>query len=302
MSITRRDMEPHLARLRHHARAMTGSQSSGDAYVTAMLDILHDDATILPAVSCLRVALFRLYSLLAATSWGDGTGAGPADLWRPPAPDMLPQRIRQALLLISVERFSVGEVAEIMGITTQGVSTLIDAAGDSLTHLGGAEVMIIESEPLIAMNIVRIVEDLGLRVSSMPQTHAKALLILPRDRPDLIIADGGSHVGITDGLYTHIRPPVVFITAFSEMLLTGNRPEPVFIVRKPFEHAEMKALIFQALFFAQADKGYGPVLLGGPGTPAPWSRFSMRDDGRFIARPLSRQPTRQESRHGPVHP
>ncbi|GGE78750.1 response regulator [Niveispirillum cyanobacteriorum] len=251
--MSRRGVEPHLARLRRHARAMAGSQSSGDAYVTALLDIINADASILHDPRCPRVGLFRLYSQLVATTSRDTGESGPADLRQLPAPAMLPHQIREALLLMSVERFSIGEVAEIMGVAPPEVQALVDAAGESLAALGGAEVMIIESEPLIAMNIKQIVEDLGLRVNSMPPTHGRALPMLHHHTPDLIIADGGSHLAVVEDLYTAGKPPVIFISAYPEMVLTGSRPEPVFVAAKPFDPAEIKALIFQALFFADLD-------------------------------------------------
>ncbi len=42
---------------------------------------------------------------------------------------------------------------------------------------------------------------------------------------------------------------MIFITAFPERLLTGERPEPTFLVTKPFNPDMVKALISQALFF-----------------------------------------------------
>lgn len=131
-------VEPHLTRLRRHARAMAGSQSAGDAYVTALLDIINTDAGILHDPRCLRVGLFRLYSQLVATTSRDIGESGPADLRQLPAPAMLPHQIREALLLMSVERFSIGEVAEIMGVAPPEVEALVDAAGESLAALGGA--------------------------------------------------------------------------------------------------------------------------------------------------------------------
>ncbi|MBP7334876.1 response regulator [Niveispirillum sp.] len=236
MAMNRRGIEPHLARLRRHARAMAGNQASGDSYVSALLDIVRADPLFLETLPDPAVGLFKLYSrLVAATSGKAG---------------IRQQRIRQALLLISMERFTLGDAAEIMGITPVEVEALVEAAGHSLASLSGAEVMIIESEPLIAMNIEQIVKGLGLRVNSMPPTHARAVTLLRRDRPDLIIADGGCHPGMVEDLYTSSKPPVVFISAFPEMLLTGSRPEPVFVARKPFDPPEIKALIHQALFFA----------------------------------------------------
>ena len=46
--------------------------------------------------------------------------------------------------------------------------------------------------------------------------------------------------------------PVIFITAFPERLLTGERPEPTFLITKPFQRSTVKAAISQALFFDQA--------------------------------------------------
>jgi hypothetical protein len=43
--------------------------------------------------------------------------------------------------------------------------------------------------------------------------------------------------------------PVIFITAYPERLLTGERPEPAFLITKPFQPETVKAAIGQALFF-----------------------------------------------------
>jgi ABC-type uncharacterized transport system permease subunit len=43
--------------------------------------------------------------------------------------------------------------------------------------------------------------------------------------------------------------PVIFITAFPERFLTGERPEPAFLISKPFQPAMVSAVASQALFF-----------------------------------------------------
>ena len=45
---------------------------------------------------------------------------------------------------------------------------------------------------------------------------------------------------------------MIFITAFPERLLTGERPEPTFLITKPFQRSTVKAAIAQALFFDAA--------------------------------------------------
>ena len=43
--------------------------------------------------------------------------------------------------------------------------------------------------------------------------------------------------------------PVIFITAYPERLLTGERPEPTYLITKPFLSTTVKATVGQALFF-----------------------------------------------------
>ena len=46
--------------------------------------------------------------------------------------------------------------------------------------------------------------------------------------------------------------PVIFITAYPERLLTGSRPEPTFLVTKPFTEKQVSAAVSQAMFFETA--------------------------------------------------
>ncbi len=45
--------------------------------------------------------------------------------------------------------------------------------------------------------------------------------------------------------------PVVFVTAFPERLLTGERMEPAFVVAKPFDPEALQVAVSQALFCAR---------------------------------------------------
>ncbi len=60
MSISTR-IAPHLPYLRRFARAVCGSQSTGDAYVAASLEALIADVSILPEASSDRVSLYQLF-------------------------------------------------------------------------------------------------------------------------------------------------------------------------------------------------------------------------------------------------
>ncbi len=67
MSLSTR-IAPHLPYLRRFSRAVTGSQTSGDAYVAATLEALIADLSIFPQSSNDRIALYRLYSALFSSS------------------------------------------------------------------------------------------------------------------------------------------------------------------------------------------------------------------------------------------
>ena len=52
----------HLPLLRRYARALTGSQTSGDAYVAAMLEALLQDGSLLDERHGPRAGLFKLFT------------------------------------------------------------------------------------------------------------------------------------------------------------------------------------------------------------------------------------------------
>ena len=66
---------------------------------------------------------------------------------------------------------------------------------------------------------------------------------------DIQLADDCSGIDAVKDILAQFDVPVIFITAFPERLLTGERPEPTFLITKPFQPATVKAAIGQALFF-----------------------------------------------------
>ncbi len=119
------------------------------------------------------------------------------------------------------------------------------------------DVLIIEDEPIIAMDIESIVRDLGHDVSGIAVTRDEAVAQAGEHRPGLVLADiqladDSSGIDAVQDILAKIDVPVIFITAFPERLLTGERPEPAFLITKPFQHSTVKTAIAQALFFNQA--------------------------------------------------
>jgi len=101
-------------------------------------------------------------------------------------------------------------------------------------------VLIIEDEPFIAMELEGLIESLGHRVIGVASTHGDAIALMKNKKPGLILsdiqlADGSSGLDAVNELLRSFEVPVIFITAFPERFLTGERPEPAFLIAKPFQ-------------------------------------------------------------------
>ncbi len=253
---------PHLPYLRRFSRAVTGSQTSGDAYVAAALEALIADVSIFPEASNDRVALYKLFSKLFSSSAVQVPTPQPHFVWEQRAAHNLSNlapKPRQAFLLIAVEGFTAEQAAEILDIPPAEFSKLLDEASHEISRQVATEVLIIEDEPLIAMDIEQMVEALGHKVVGIARTHKEAVALYAKTMPKMILADiqladGSSGIDAVNDILSTEALPVIFITAFPERLLTGERPEPTFLVTKPFSPDMVKALISQALFFDEGSR------------------------------------------------
>jgi CheY-like chemotaxis protein len=243
----------HLPLLRRYARALTGSQASGDAYVGATLEALVEDPSILQGQSGPRLALYKTFT----TIWnsvdlnkaGGGLSLAPERHLSEIAP--LP---RQAFLLVSLEGFEEEDAAEILGMDVAGLRSTVEESGRELAAEIATDVMIIEDEPMIAVDLEGLVEGLGHSVTGIARTHAEAIALAKAKRPGLILADirladMSSGLDAVNELLQYFEVPVIFITAYPERYLTGERPEPTFLITKPYQPATVSAVISQALFF-----------------------------------------------------
>ena len=251
---------PHLPYLRRFSRAVTGSQTSGDAYVAATLEALIADVSIFPEASNDRIALYKLFSSLFSSSSVRVPQPQPHFIWEQRAARnlaILPARPRQAFLLVAVEGFTNEQAAEVLGVSDKEFAAYLSEASREISKQVATEIMIIEDEPLIAMDIEQMVESLGHKVVAIARTHKEAVALYGKTMPKMILADiqladGSSGIDAVNDILTARPLPVIFITAFPERLLTGERPEPTFLVTKPFNPEMVKALISQALFFDES--------------------------------------------------
>jgi CheY-like chemotaxis protein len=168
---------------------------------------------------------------------------------------------RQAFLLVSVESFSHAETAQTLEISERQVEQLLKESGDEIGRQIATEVLVIEDEPLIALDLKRVLEGLGHRVA-IARTRDEAVRAAQRKNPGLVIADirladGSSGLDAVNDLLRSLTVPVIFVTAFPERLTTGRGPEPTFMIRKPFREEAVKGIVSQVLFFDQQARRRG---------------------------------------------
>lgn len=250
----------NLPYLRRYARALTGSQDTGDRYAAATLEAVLEDTAILEASDSLKVALFAAFHLVWASA---GAPAGEADSRFSAIAqghmEALTPGSREALLLHSIEGFNQKEIAAIMQIEPEEVAHLIDLAVQEMAASIAGRVMIIEDEAIIAMDIAAIVGEMGHEITGIASTRAEANALAARERPDLILADiqladkSSGIDAVNDILKMFDSVPVIFITAFPERMLTGERPEPAFLITKPYSEDQVRSAVSQAMFFTSTE-------------------------------------------------
>jgi CheY-like chemotaxis protein/DNA-directed RNA polymerase specialized sigma24 family protein len=241
--------------LRRYARALTGSQTSGDAYVAATLEAIIADPSVRNDAAGPRVALFRLFTKIWSSLSINGTGVAEPSLQ--PGEQKLSNIMplpRQAFLLVALEGFDETDAARILDVDVATLRALIEECGREIADQIATDVLIIEDEPFIAMELEGLIENLGHRVVGVASTHAEAIALMKNKKPGLILsdiqlADGSSGLDAVNELLRSFEVPVIFITAFPERFLTGERPEPAFLIAKPFQPATVSAVASQALFF-----------------------------------------------------
>jgi DNA-directed RNA polymerase specialized sigma24 family protein/CheY-like chemotaxis protein len=248
----------HLPYLRRYARALCGTQKSGDAYVRACLEAIVADTSVLDPTSSPRVGLYRLFHTLWATtnvearalaSAGGDTGASVERRL-----GQLTPAHRQALLLTAMEGFNVSDTARILGVAEDQVKGMVGQAVREISDQPSTKVLIIEDEPIISLDLQSIVREMGHTVAAIATTRDEAVRAARKTEPGLVLADikladGSSGIDAVRQILSEVQVPIVFITAYPERLLTGERPEPTFLVTKPFVPETVRVAVSQALLF-----------------------------------------------------
>jgi CheY-like chemotaxis protein/DNA-directed RNA polymerase specialized sigma24 family protein len=251
------EIAPHLPFLRRFSRSITGDQNSGDAYVVALLNTFIADPDSFDRSLDVRLSLYRSFcklwesvslNLLRDINAPDWEVASHRNL------QVVSPLARQTFLLAAVEGFTIEQISEILKRPPIDIRNLIDEASQQLALQVATQVLIIEDEPLIAIDLESLLDDLGHQVTGVARTEKEALELAEISMPGLVLADiqladGSSGIDAVNTMLGKFEVPVIFITAFPERLLTGKRPEPTFLITKPFEPEMLKAIVSQALYF-----------------------------------------------------
>jgi len=244
--------------LRRYARALTGSQTTGDTYAVATLEAILADRSVIEQAGSVKVGLFKCFHSI----W---TSAG-APLETPDNPlqsraqdllSRLTQNTREVLLLRTIEDFTFTDIAHIIDAEVSEARNLLKIAQEEMAESVSGKVLIIEDEAIISTDLQAIVEDQGHNVTSIARTRDEAVIAGTKDKPDLVLADiqladNSSGIDAVNDLLAVLGNdlPVIFITAFPERLLTGERPEPAFLISKPYREEQVISAVSQAMFFA----------------------------------------------------
>src|SRR5258705_13001626 len=208
----------HLLYLRRYARALNGSQSSGDAYVRAALTALlagkSDLSTDLPP----RVALYRLFHVIWASTTsqlGQDVSLDVRKLTPEERLRALTSSDRAALLLTAVEGFSLSEAGKILDETPEEVEQSIVEAQHAIERQLASRVLIIEDESIIALDLENLLVELGHKVVGSAATKDEAVAKARATKPGLVLADinlgeGGSGIDAVTEILRSFDIPVIF--------------------------------------------------------------------------------------------
>ncbi|MCQ4161416.1 response regulator [Roseomonas sp. GC11] len=232
-AVTQAELLRSLPPARRYARALSGSQVAGDALVAAAL---REGLPPLPA----RLALYAGVTRLAPPPAEPAMGAS------------LSPRARQLLLLTALEELPVAEAALVVGVTTDVAETELDEARAALRDAAATDILVIEDEPIIAMDVRQLVEACGHRVVGVAASEAQAVRMAQERKPRLILADvnlgaGGDGISAVNRIQREVQVPVIFVTAYPERLLTAEQVEPAFVISKPFEPLALAIATYQAV-------------------------------------------------------
>ena len=244
-----------LPDLRRYALALTGERARADDLVEQCLEqVLANQAALNDAqVRLVTFALFdRLYEAERLNREEPEIGAGPAADLRDggfhDALRRLPVEERKALLLSRMARFSRTQVAAILRTSAPVAAARAWAARDRLRRALARRVLVIETEPVMALSLAQVVRRMGHRLSGIAPTRVQALARLP-DAPDLVLAGVHRHgeaVAIVREVLRARPVPVVFVVDRADEPIAAP-PSASLVVAQPIAPGVLEAAVRRLL-------------------------------------------------------
>ncbi len=264
-----------LPSLRRYARALTGSQDAGDDLVVRALERLSIGPRLADDIAP-KIGLYKVVSDV----WNSVIGKHIMDMAaKGSLAAAADERIgqlegipRQAFLLVAMEKLTPTEAAIVLSLSEHEFKSELAKARHDVASQVATDVLVIEDELFIAADLEKILTDLGHNVGPVARTHSQAVAVARRQKPGLIVsdiqlADDSSGIDAVRDILEFSSAPIIFVTSYPELLLTGTRPEPIFLIKKPFSSDEVRGVVSQALFFRQnaraSDIAEGAVRLSG---------------------------------------
>ncbi|MCC1492925.1 response regulator [Cognatishimia sp. F0-27] len=250
----------NLPFLRRYARALTGSQSRGDSYALATLEAILSDPSSFDGGLGSKAALFKVFHGIWSSSGAPlGDEADPLASKAQEHLSRLTFGTREALLLHTIEGLSFEAIGQVMELTASEAQELVEIAYNEMAKSVSGRVMVIEDEAIIAFDLEAIIADMGHKITGVARTETGAIQLANRETPDLILsdiqlADNSSGIDAVNKILESTGDiPVIFITAFPERLLTGDGPEPAFLISKPYTEDQVRSAVSQAMFFSSTE-------------------------------------------------
>jgi two-component system, response regulator PdtaR len=114
------------------------------------------------------------------------------------------------------------------------------------------KIMVIEDDMIIQLFISKGIKNAGFEITGLARSCQKALELLAKTKPDLILMDIGI-AGDKDGIETAVLInkdydiPIIFMTGNSDCLTTekAKATNPIDILLKPIDEARLKGKLLQ---------------------------------------------------------
>ena len=112
------------------------------------------------------------------------------------------------------------------------------------------KLMIIEDEPLIALDLTKILEKKGFEVTGHAGNFEEALALFDTNRPDIILSDiklenNESGIKVIEALQKLDDFCVVYLTSYGDdkMIETALHTNPAAYMTKPFRESDLNATL-----------------------------------------------------------